>query len=89
MIKVPVFFLKGGHWGQRGWKRVPWYLWLIKCSDYTNKVRWIKFKGIDLFPKTRQRIHDYFLHRRAAARARKYAEKLEKQIQEREEEQYD
>lgn len=76
-LKCPVFFLKGGHWGERGWQRVSWYTWLIRCSNFTSKVRWMKYKGIALFPKTRQRLHDHFLHRKALLRARKYAEQLE------------
>ena len=43
-MKVPIFFLKKGHWGEGGMVKVPWYLWLIKQSDYTNKVRWVKLK---------------------------------------------
>ena len=43
-MKIPIFFLKRGHWGQGGMVKVPWYLWLIKQSEYVNKIRWVKIK---------------------------------------------
>lgn len=76
-MKCPVFFVRKGVWGQYGWRRVPWYLWFIYQFDYVNKIRWIRYKKPILFPKTRERIHDYLLHRRARIRARRYAEQLE------------
>ena len=78
MIKCPIFFIKKGIFGQYGWKRINVIRWLWYHSEYVTKVKWVKFV---LFPKAREKIHDYLLHKRARERAREYAEQLERRYQ--------
>lgn len=38
----PIFRLKRGYFGDRGWVRVGFLKWLWYQSEHVNQVKWIK-----------------------------------------------
>lgn len=43
-MKVPVFFAKIGHFGERGWCKISFWTYLKLVQEHVTKVRWMKLK---------------------------------------------
>jgi hypothetical protein len=41
-MRVPLFFLSCGLFGERGFKRVSFWQWLIYQREHVNRVKWFK-----------------------------------------------
>jgi hypothetical protein len=41
-MKIPMFFAKKGHWGEKGMVRISFWKYITLYEDYVTRVKWIK-----------------------------------------------